>query len=49
MKLSSKMHRQIEIKIRRSLAADTQRPETVSLPEPETPVKPRFPEGSAGR
>ena len=49
MKLSSRLYRQIEIKIRRSLAADTQRPETVSLPEPGAPVKPRFPEGSGSR
>ena len=49
MKLSSKLHRQIEIKIRRSLATDTQRPETVSLPEPGSTVKPREPEGSVNR
>ena len=49
MKLSSKLHRQIEIKIRRSLAADTQRPETASLPDPGSQAKPRYPEGSANR
>ncbi len=48
MKLSSKMHRQVEIKIRRSLAAETPRPETASLPDPGQ-TKPRYPEGSANR
>ncbi len=48
MKLSSKLHRQIEIKIRRSLAADTQRTET-ALPERGPMAKPREPEGAANR
>jgi hypothetical protein len=43
------MYRQIEIKIRRSMAAETPRPETVSLPEPGAPVKQRSPEGSSNR
>jgi hypothetical protein len=34
MKLSSRMYRQIEIKIRRSIAADTPRSETTRLPDP---------------
>ncbi len=49
MKLSSKLHRQIEIKIRRSLAADPQRTETQSLPDPGNQLKPRYPESSANR
>jgi hypothetical protein len=49
MKLSSKLHRQIEIKIRRSLAAETQRTETTSLPDRGAITKPRDPEGSANR
>jgi hypothetical protein len=50
MKLSSRMYRQVEIKIRRSIAAETQRSETTPLPE-VTPqgLKPREPEGSPGK
>jgi len=34
MKLSSRMYRQVEIKIRRSIAAENVRSETTRLPDP---------------
>ena len=50
MKLSSKMHRQIEIKIRRSLASEIfHRSESQSVPEPASPSKPQGPDGSTNR
>ena len=50
MKLSSKMHRQIEIKIRRSLASDIfHRSENQSAPEPASQSKPQGPDGNANR
>jgi hypothetical protein len=50
MKLSSRMYRQIEIKIRRSIAADTQRSETTPLPDPHArAVKQTEQENSANR
>ena len=50
MKLSSRMYRQIEIKIRRSIAADAQRSETTPLPDPNhQSVKQTAQENSANR
>ncbi len=49
MKLSSRMYRQIEIKIRRSLAADSQRSETTPLPDPNNPSSKQRQETSGNR
>jgi hypothetical protein len=49
MKLSSKLQRLIEIKIRRSLASESYRFETQSVPEPASQSKPQGPDGSARR
>jgi hypothetical protein len=49
MKLSSRLHRQIEIKIRRAIAADTKGQETALLPEPNAPAKPEAPASSGSR
>jgi len=50
MKLSSRLYRQIEIKIRRSIAAETPRTETTPLPDPNTrSIKPATQEASGSR